>query len=116
MIAEEKRNKNANILRAGLDTIDLIYPIRQRTQAKWDLTAAHILQTDINDESEVNNVYEFSEAQRDRLIAHARQDAAHAVIGVSDAFQEARNARIMSAISMWLNAIMLVILIFVLLL
>ena len=40
-------------------------------------------------------VYELDEATRDRLIAHARQDAAHAVINASTLMDEVQGLKTM---------------------
>lgn len=116
MVTEQRREVRARSLQGALEGVRFNYPIGQRTAAKWDIQAGHVLHADLEngeDEGGASYVYHLTDAQRDRLLAHARQDAAHAVFGVHDAFQEARMSRRLSAISVWLNLAMLGILIFV---
>ena len=98
-----------------LEGVRFTVPIGERTATKWDIHAGHILHADLEDglDEEAAHLYHFTDAQRDRLIAHARQDAAHAVFGVHDAYKAARDARLWSWFSFLLNIIMLGILVYV---
>lgn len=116
MVTEQRREERAKALQSGIDAANLYSAIGQRTFMKWTEMAHHTLHVDIEDGEkgdQLSDFYNFTPIQQNRLIAHARQDAAHAVFGVHDAFQEARMSRRLSAISVWLNVIMLGILIFV---
>lgn len=107
----------AKDLEAGIDAAQRYAPAGLKTVMKWDAMAHHTFHADVEDGQDgvsTNDFYDFTDVQRDRLLAHARQDAAQAVFGVHDAYQEARAARILSWLSLLLNIIMLGILVYVL--
>lgn len=119
MVTERRRRERARSLQGALEGVSFHNPIGQRTAAKWDTLASHVLHADIEDgedESDTASFYHFTDPQRDRLIAHARQDAAHAVFGVYDAYKAARDARMWSWFSFLMNIIMLGILVYAFLL
>jgi len=73
--------------------------------AQWaspgdDLTLLTQVVTAIGDYSDLPNDYDLDNATRDRLIAHSRQDAAHAVLAAGDILKVA--SRLESSLS-WLS-------------
>lgn len=112
MVTEQRREERARSLKSALEMADL-NPRGNRTTARWAIHSKFILHDDIEDGVDGPDYYGFTDAQRDRLIAHARQDAAHAVFGVHDAYKAARDARLWSWFSFVLNIIMLGILVYV---
>lgn len=104
----------AKDLEAGIDAAQRYAPAGLKTVMKWDAMAHHTFHADVEDGQDGVSTNDFTDVQRDRLLAHARQDAAQAVFGVHDAYREARGARILSWLSLLLNIIMLGILVYVL--
>ncbi len=93
--------KKAQALKLSLKTIRDIPGRLPKRQAEWDAAARNVLQEDLGmfDDS-VCHDYGLDETTRDRLIAHARQDAALAYYAAAKAEGEARSARIWSWFSL----------------
>lgn len=67
---------------------------RAKKSAELNVISQNILHDDLGRFSDSTSYdYELDDTTRDRLIAHARQDAALACLTSSRAVQEARNAR-----------------------
>ncbi|MGE4612657.1 MAG: hypothetical protein AAED33_14925 [Paracoccaceae bacterium] len=97
-------------LRIGFDVAkDLPWGMGKRNQQKVSLLSRNILDDDLGlfDDS-VCYDYDLDKTTRDRLIAHAGQDAANSLLMATDAFTMARNARLWG----WFNFILLVIICF----
>lgn len=115
MLRENRHHERRTDLRNGLAAAQRYAPLGGRSIAKWDTLAHHTLHVDLEDAEDgdaTNVVGSLTNTQRDRLIAHTRQDVATAVFGAHYAYQEARAARIFSWLSFLLNIVMLGILIY----
>lgn len=67
-------------------SVDTIVRIEGRNQAAIDaVTAKNILHEELGRFTDEQPVYFLDEETRDRLLAHARQDAAHAVLSIGTA-------------------------------
>jgi hypothetical protein len=77
--------------------------------AIWDAMAFNVLQKDLGEFEDSTTIdYGLDESTRDRLIAHARQDAAMAFYAAQAAYREAANARLLS----WLSFILLLVILY----
>jgi hypothetical protein len=69
-----------------------------------EITARNVLRTDLGFYSDIPADYDLDEATRDRLIAHCRQDAAHAVIVAGDIFKAVKQLKsYVSWLSTWVE-------------
>jgi len=77
--------------------------------AQWEVKSKNILDDDLGSfEDSTRFDYDLDEASRDRLLAHARQDAAMAFYASADAHAEASSARLWS----WLSFLVLLLILF----
>lgn len=74
--------------------LETIRTVEGNNQAAFDETAArNILHEDLGRFDGEVTTYGLDQATRDRLIAHTRQDAAHAVLSVGSLSKEVRGLR-----------------------
>lgn len=118
MESEKRQKERARQLRIGLDAVERIHEDKLQQFAKSALMAHHVFHSDwedgLNDDSR-SEFYQFTEAQKNRFIAHTREDAALAAYVAHDSYQEIRRTRILLIVSTFLNAFTLGVLLYSLL-
>jgi hypothetical protein len=95
-------------LRSTLKHAKGMIPSREWAKTADHLTAKSVLHTDLGHHSDDLRIYHLDVDTRDRLIAHARQDAAQAVCHASTLMDEVRHLkRRMNLISLMLAVVLL---------
>lgn len=84
-------NEDLNSRLKAID--DLPFSKKSKHRGKLDATSANILQDDLGQFSDsIKFDYHLDDTTRDRLIAHARQDAAMAYLMATDVYDQAKAA------------------------
>ncbi|NHQ74188.1 hypothetical protein HAT86_06880 [Roseovarius gahaiensis] len=109
MVSEKVRQERAEQLRVGLEAVKRLEG-RKAPMREWSVMANHVFHIDREDGLEDESTaefYEFTEIQKNRFLAHAREDAAFAVYAAHDAYQEICRARKLVTVSLLLNVVVL---------
>ncbi|WP_173995736.1 hypothetical protein [Agrobacterium tumefaciens] len=102
----DERQTASEDLRVRIATI---HAVQGNDQAAVDAaTARNILHEELGYFSDPQTGYSIDEATRNRLLAHTRQDAAHAVLAVASLAGEVRKLRRLAKVAVALLAVLTV--------